>query len=87
MGYKPTATAKGNRTDGDILMKNTNETFTLGEVKLTKETRLTTGQRRAKKHIEESNGKFEVKRDIPQFGISKNQVIKITNFEKITKYE
>ena len=78
---------KGNRTDLYILRRNQNGTFDAFEAKLTSKTRLSTGQGKAKKQIEKLNGKFEVRTEIKEFGISKGQIITIQNFERIDKYK
>ena len=37
--------------------------------------------------LEKLNGKFEVRTEIKEFGISKGQIITIQNFERIDKYK
>lgn len=72
---------KGNRTDADALIRNNDGTFTIKEYKLSKQTPYTTGQRKAKSHVENGNGNFEVRSDIPEWNLKKGDVIKIKDYQ------
>jgi len=78
---------KGNRTIVDQLIRNEDGTFYIVETKLRSSTNLSKGQRKAKKHIEEGNGMFELRTDIPDWNLSKYEKIKIDVFDRNDKYK
>ena len=78
---------KGNRTTVDQLLKNEDETFSIVETKLNKTTSLTTGQKAASQHVGEKGGWFEVRSNIPDWGIYKNDKIFIKSYNRRNKYE
>lgn len=68
-------------------MKNKDGSYTLIEIKLTSKTRYSKGQKEAIDQITGPIKKFEVRRDIPEFGITKGETITIENFILNNKYE
>jgi RHS repeat-associated protein len=72
---------EGNRTDADALIKNADGTFSIKEYKLTDETALSKGQKASKENIDSGNKQFEVRSDIPEWGVKKGDVIKVGKYE------
>lgn len=84
----PPSLREGNRTNIDQLIRNEDGSYTLVETKLRSTTRLSKGQKAAKKQIKEGNGKFEVRSDeLRDREILRGQEIEINRFELEFKYE
>lgn len=59
------------------------------EVKLRKSTRLSTGQKSAKDHVKEGDGKFEVrskKVNVDKSTTDQDNTIIVTDYQRINKY-
>ena len=59
------------------------------EVKLRKSTPLSTGQKSAKAHVEEGDGKFEVrskKVNVDRSATDQDNTIIVTDYQRINKY-
>lgn len=59
------------------------------EVKLRKSTRLSTGQKSAKAHVKEGDGKFEVrskKVNVDKSATDQDNTIIVTDYKRINKY-
>ena len=80
---------KGNRTTVDQLIRNEDGTYSIVETKLRSSTDLSKGQKAAKHHIDfgENGGWFEVRSNIPGWGIYKNDKIFIKSYNRKNKYE
>ena len=80
---------KGNRTTVDVLVRNEDgKTFTIIEIKLRKSTKLSDGQKAAREHVKKGDGNFNVKSTkINGTPIENQQIIKVTNYIKRTKYD
>ncbi|MCM1491121.1 MAG: hypothetical protein NC095_09900, partial [Muribaculum sp.] len=76
---------KGNRIRADALVKEKDGTTTVVEAKRSSTTRLSTGQEKAKRHIENGNKKFEVRSN--KDGYKKNQEIRVDKWDRKNKYE
>lgn len=70
-----------------MLIRNKDGSFTYVENKLFDITGLSTGQRNAKKHIQEGSGKFEVRSTRQSQGLKPGDEIKITEFKRNDKYK
>ena len=76
---------KGNGTNTDQLIKNEDGTFDIVETKLSKKTKLSKGQKAAKKNVEEGNGEFEIRNNQPSLGLKKGDKIKVNNYIRKNK--
>lgn len=84
----PPSLREGNRTNVDQLIRNEDGSYTLVETKLRSTTRLSKGQKAAKKQIKKGSGMVEVRSDeLEDWGIPRGQEIKINRFELEFKYE
>ena len=72
---------KGNRTNTDALIKNSDGTYSIREYKLTNKTKLTKGQNRSKEHVENGSQDFEVRSDIKKWNLEKGDVIKVKDYK------
>ena len=77
----------GIRTTVDQLIDNRDGTFTILETKLRKTTPLSPGQKVANKHVNYGNKLFEVRSDVKNLGLRKNDVIEVIQYVRINKYE
>lgn len=77
----------GNRTTVDQLIDNRDGTYTTLETKLRKTTPLSPGQKVANKHVNYGNKLFEVRSDVKNPGLRKNDVIEVIQYVRINKYE
>ncbi len=76
---------KGNRTRTDQLIKDKDNTYIIGETKLTNRTSPTKGQRAANNHVGSDGGYFEVRTDVPEFGIKRGDKIFVKEYKFIYK--
>jgi|GEM_PF-3435288 len=74
---------KGNRTDADILIKNSDNTFSLIETKLSWKQKLRKGQAAAEEQINQGNGIFEVRTENKALGLEVGQRIKIRDYQRV----
>ena len=77
---------KGNRSRVDMLTKNSDGTYTITEIKLTSKTPLSKGQHAVRNHIGETGGFVEIRSNINQFGLKKNDIIYVKEYKIIYKY-
>ena len=78
---------KGNSTIVDQLIKNKDGSYRIIEVKRTSKTPYSEGQTRARTNIVSGNQKFESRSNVKDLGLKKGQIIEISEYERINKYE
>ncbi len=77
----------GNRTNVDGLVKNSDGTYSIVETKLSDAANLSPGQQAAQEHILNGSGLFEVRSNIPEFGLQSGSRIKVKEYKVVYKYK
>jgi hypothetical protein len=78
---------KGNRTVPDALVRNEDGTFEIGEFKRSSTTTQSKGQNAAESHVKSGNGMFELRSNIPEWGLKKGKQIQVKEFTRTNKHE
>lgn len=78
---------KDNRTTVDQLIRNEDGTYSMVETKLRRSTPYSNGQAAAEQHVGKNGGWFEVRSNIADWNIYKNDKIFIKSYDRKNKYE